>query len=121
MGEALAGPGLPMPEDSGLAGLWSPGVTDTVAQPWEGEATRRFACRKCWRIRNTCFAEGSGWNEFIAHMTGGLLYGHDVPRPLEVCPVVRRKRSRYQAADPAASNAADVIRSDCAEATRRTA
>ena len=33
----------------------------------------------------------SGWNTFVAHMTGGLLYGHEVERPGIEAPAIRRR------------------------------
>ena len=108
------GEGFDMPEEGEdlprLSGQWFPGLGDTVAQP----GMRSFACRRCWRVRNTCFADGSGWNEFIAHISGGLLYASEVPRPLDVCPMVRkmpayvRKRRRLQAKADGALRSEDM-------------
>ena len=78
--------GFDMPEDSGLAGQWFPGMSDTVA----AAGSRVFACKRCWAVRAACFANETGWNEFISTISGGLLYGHEVERPLDVCPIVRK-------------------------------
>jgi hypothetical protein len=59
----------------GLSGQWLPGVMDR----WAGR--RRLACRHCWRVRNGGAAERHGWNEFVTHLSGGLLYGREVKRP----------------------------------------
>jgi len=59
----------------GLSGQWLPGVMDR----WSGR--RRLACRHCWRVRNGGAAERHGWNEFVTHLSGGLLYGREVKRP----------------------------------------
>jgi hypothetical protein len=59
----------------GLSGQWLPGVMDR----WAGR--RRLACRHCWRVRNGGAAERHGWNEFVTHLSGGLLYGKEVKRP----------------------------------------
>ncbi|MEM9345114.1 MAG: hypothetical protein AAGB26_00725 [Planctomycetota bacterium] len=59
----------------GLSGRWLPGVMDR----WAGR--RRLACRHCWRVRNGGAAERHGWNEFVTHLSGGLLYGREVKRP----------------------------------------
>jgi hypothetical protein len=34
----------------------------------------------------------SGWNDFVTHISGGLLYGHEVKRPLEEAPMIRKNR-----------------------------
>ena len=87
------GCGFDLPEDSGdglhelkLAGQWFPGLSDPLSQA----GTRSFACKHCWGVRSACFANDSGWGEFISTISGGLLYGHEVPRPLDICPVVRK-------------------------------
>lgn len=79
--------GLDMAEDSGLKGQWFPGLSDTIG----GGGPRSFACKKCWGVRSACMANDIGWNEFITHISGGLLFGRDVPRPLEICPIKRKK------------------------------
>lgn len=71
--------GFDMPEDSGLAGQWVPALTD----PSKATGPRNFACRDCWKVRRAWMAHYMGWNDFITHISGGLLYGRDVPRPPE--------------------------------------
>jgi hypothetical protein len=94
LAKALTGTGeegFEMPEDSGLAGQWFPGVNDPVA----ARGPRSFACKHCWGVRSAVMSHSSGWNDFITHISGGLLYGREVPRPLDICPMVRKKR-RYK-------------------------
>lgn len=79
--------GFDMPEGSGLAGQWIPGLSDLI----QSTGPRSFACKTCWNVRSACMANHNGWNEFIAQISGGLLYGRDVPRLPEICPVVRKK------------------------------
>jgi hypothetical protein len=69
--------GFDMPEDSGLAGQWVPALFDAS----KATGPRSFACRTCWKIRRAWMAHSMGWNDFITHISGGLLYGRDVPRP----------------------------------------
>ena len=40
-----------------------------------------LACQTCHRIRTTNCSEPAAWNNIIRHLSGGLLYGHEVPRP----------------------------------------
>ncbi|MEM6258572.1 MAG: hypothetical protein AAGI37_09700 [Planctomycetota bacterium] len=61
----------------GLSGEWLPGVIDR----WAGR--RRLKCRRCWRVRDGGAADLHGWNEFVAYMSGGLLYGHEVEQPAD--------------------------------------
>ena len=39
-----------------------------------------FACRHCHQLTYTTL-QADGWNAFIAHISRGLLYGHEVERP----------------------------------------
>lgn len=82
---------MPPVEESGLAGQWFPGLGDPMKDAAMGRMS--FACKTCWGVRSACMANHKGWNEFIAQISGGLLYGRDVPRPADVCPVVRKKRA----------------------------
>ena len=75
---------IEMPGDSGLAGAWSPGFTD-----WS-RGQRSFACSECWGLRNFSLLGPEGWNLFVTHLTGGLLYGHEVERPMDEAPEVRK-------------------------------
>ena len=41
-----------------------------------------FACARCHRVRFfTRVRAGEAWNQLIAYLTAGLLYGREVPRP----------------------------------------
>lgn len=54
-------------------------------------AAMHFACTRCHRVRHfTALTDGS-WNQLIAVMTGGLLYGSEVRRP-EGFERVRKRR-----------------------------
>jgi hypothetical protein len=96
MGMALSGElgehgGFDMPEDSApprLAGRWYPGVSDPIAAAGQ----RVFACKLCWGVHSTVMSKSYGWNDFITQISGGLLSGRDVKRPLDLYPKVRRKR-----------------------------
>jgi len=43
----------------------------------------RFACAKCWGLRFDCFRSEpeEAWNRFVSVISGGLLYGREVPYP----------------------------------------
>jgi hypothetical protein len=71
--------GFDMPDNSGLVGQWFPALHDTS----RATGQRSFACRDCWKVRRAWMAHYMGWNDFITHISGGLLYGRDVPRPPE--------------------------------------
>jgi len=49
-----------------------------------------FACVQCHRVRYFTRVGHASWNELIAHLTGGLLYGHEVPRPPTAAEARRR-------------------------------
>ena len=55
-----------------------------------------FACRHCHNVKGFSRADGKtlrmSWAHVILHLSGGLLYGHEVERP-EWLTVVRKKRS----------------------------
>lgn len=115
-----SGIGFDMPEDSGLAGQWFPGMADPIlaaaANSGSGSSIAgSFACKTCWGVRSACMANRNGWNEFIAQISGGLLYGRDVPRPPDICPVQRKKRpykwkrSRREIDEHAAHEAHEAI------------
>lgn len=87
---------LPMPPASGLAGTWSPGRAGTLAPRGP------FACTYCWGVRTLDLFNHDGWNNFIKHITGGLLYGQEVPRPFDLVPAIRQRRaSRRRTPRPA--------------------
>jgi hypothetical protein len=75
-GEAGEENSFEMPEDSGLAGQWFPGLADPVS----ATGPRSFACKTCWGVRSAVMCNETGWNDFITHISGGLLY--DSLRPL---------------------------------------
>src|SRR5687767_6174200 len=52
-----------------------------------------FACVRCHRVRYFSRIDRNGWNGFIAYISGGLLYGHEVPRPTSI-PRDRKRRYR---------------------------
>ncbi len=56
------------------------------------EAAARWACHRCHKIRSISLVTRNGWNEFVTHLSRGLLYGHEVKRPTSV--KAERKR-RY--------------------------
>ncbi|MFN3165932.1 MAG: hypothetical protein ACE37H_02595 [Phycisphaeraceae bacterium] len=60
----------------GLSGRWLPGVMDR----WAGR--RSLACERCWRIRRTTMTNATGWNDLVTHLSGGLLYGREVAKPV---------------------------------------
>jgi DNA-binding CsgD family transcriptional regulator len=45
------------------------------------EMPRTFACTRCHRVRYFSRVDRHGWNQLIAHATGGLLYGREVRKP----------------------------------------
>jgi DNA-binding CsgD family transcriptional regulator len=68
-----------------IAGAWHPGY-----DPLAGR--RSFACRDCWAVRDGAMINAKGWCEFVGHISGGLLYGHEVERPPAEAPMVRQRR-----------------------------
>ncbi len=48
-----------------------------------------FACHRCHRVKFFSRTRNDSWNQLIAYLTGGLLYGHEVPRPADF---TKRKR-----------------------------
>ncbi|KAA0215881.1 MAG: LuxR family transcriptional regulator [Leptolyngbya sp. PLA3] len=49
-----------------------------------------FLCHHCHRIRYFTL-DREGWNHFVTHISAGLLFGHEVPRPASL-PHIRRRR-----------------------------
>lgn len=91
----------------GLSGQWFPGVMDR----WAGR--RSLACRQCWRVRNGGAAERHGWNEFVTHLSGGLLFGSEVQKPSDFeyerrRPRKARKGKRGERRDDAGEDVARV-------------
>lgn len=58
----------------------------SVARPMMGPA-----CHACHRVRYFSLVDAHGWNEFVTHLSAGLLYGREVKRPREVG--VERRRA----------------------------
>lgn len=59
-----------------------------------GEADFRFACEKCvgWQgYQGSQRRPSFVWNKFVRHISGGLLFGHEVERPEGVCEWTRQK------------------------------
>lgn len=40
-----------------------------------------FACERCHRVRQFSRVAHDAWNDIVSYLSGGLLYGHEVPRP----------------------------------------
>jgi len=40
-----------------------------------------FACQQCHRVVYFSPAKRGSWNQFVAYISAGLLYGHEVPKP----------------------------------------
>lgn len=49
-----------------------------------------FACVRCHRVRYFSRLDSDSWNHLVAHLSGHLLYGHEVPRPPWLTPDRRR-------------------------------
>lgn len=100
---------------AGLSGQWYPGVMDR----WAGR--RSLACRHCWRVRNGGAAERHGWNEFVSHLSGGLLFGHEVQQPADFQYERRRadvKRSRKHPEKPVRPGEVEMPSRNAAERPR---
>ncbi len=52
-----------------------------------------FACAKCHRVRFNSTISKDYWNEVITYLTAGLLYGHEVPRPIDQFPKTRKNNT----------------------------
>lgn len=88
--EPCEGPGISPTNNAPklrLVGTWHPGLSD----PIKATGPRSFACHHCWRVRYTTLTDRTGWNDFITHISGGLLYGCEVKRPLKEAPYTRKK------------------------------
>jgi DNA-binding CsgD family transcriptional regulator len=51
-----------------------------------------FACYECHGIRSFSRFNASAWNYLIAHLSGGLLYGSEVPKPADFGSQPRKAR-----------------------------
>lgn len=49
-----------------------------------------FACHHCHRVRYLTL-DRNGWNHLVTHLTAGLLYGHEVPRPDSITHTRKRR------------------------------
>ena len=71
-----------------MAGSWFPGQADPLA------GRRHFACLRCWNPQYMTCEPRLAWNRFVTYLSGGLLYGTDVPMPAELAGApVKRKRA----------------------------
>jgi DNA-binding NarL/FixJ family response regulator len=60
--------------------------------PWKPE--EKFACGRCHRVYHFSSIAAGAWNEVIAYLTAGMLYGCEVERPALFVP--ERKRTRVR-------------------------
>lgn len=59
----------------------------------------RFACKQCWQPQYfAATAVDEAWNQFITHITAGVLVGREVARPRGVCR--RERRHHYRPKPP---------------------
>lgn len=49
---------------------------DEVAEPLKG-----FACASCHHVMTDTGGSRDAWNKIVSHLSGGLVYGHEVPKP----------------------------------------
>jgi len=42
-------------------------------------------------MQNVTMTASSGWNLVVSHLSGGMLQGHEVPRPMHEAPATRRR------------------------------
>lgn len=60
----------------------APGMTDgTDAADMIEPPLPTFACNDCHRVQRFTRLGTRAWNQMVAHVSGGLLYGAEVPRP----------------------------------------
>jgi DNA-binding NarL/FixJ family response regulator len=69
---------LPVPSLPLLSGLPRLAKLVEIPRPALGQT---FACFKCHNLRRFSRVDRNSWNQLIAYLTAGLLYGHEVPRP----------------------------------------
>ena len=68
----------------GRAGVRGNRVESSSVPPPNDPDTRTldgFACARCHRVRFFSRITPAAWNGVVAYLTGGLLYGYEVPRP----------------------------------------
>lgn len=63
-------------------------------------ANQCFACWRCHGVRFISFIERSGWNAFITYVSGGLLFGREVPKPAMLIDAQRDGTLRKRAYRP---------------------
>ena len=51
-----------------------------------------FACQKCHRLRRFSSLNKGTWGEIVCYLSAGLLYGHEVPRPVWLRP---QRKNQY--------------------------
>jgi hypothetical protein len=75
---------------------------DSSSSPTVASSLRRsvasptFACERCHNVRRVSRVEPGTWNVIVSYLSGGLLYGHEVPRPAWF----KRQRKRTYAPRP---------------------
>jgi DNA-binding CsgD family transcriptional regulator len=60
-----------------------------------------FACGDCHRVRFITRAQNDAWNDIITYLSGGLLYGREVPKPTWFTPDRKRPYKPLINAKPA--------------------
>jgi DNA-binding CsgD family transcriptional regulator len=70
----------PLPPLTIPAWLGDPKIADSVHDPQDAPPPC-FACKRCHDIRYFNRRSRDAWNHLVAHLTGGLLYGHEVEKP----------------------------------------
>jgi DNA-binding CsgD family transcriptional regulator len=68
--------------------------------PWADLHGQLPACIHCWRVVGTTTVTSEGWNQLVSHVTGGLLSGREVRRPIEEAPSQRRRPARTRRGHP---------------------
>ena len=75
--------------------LRASGSCEAGGRPWSLRASpSHFACARCHRVQFFTRASSDAWNLLIATLSGGLLYGREVPRPADFLPARRRRPYR---------------------------
>lgn len=65
---------------------------------WLAEPLAGFACTRCHDVLHFTRINADAWNHLICHLSGGLLYGHEVPLPEGV--TFERKREKVKCTKP---------------------
>jgi DNA-binding NarL/FixJ family response regulator len=81
---------------------------------WEMDAVQKpmgtFACRGCHRVNYFSDVTMGGWNQLIAHFSGGLLYGCEVKPPAWYRPGENRKLRNHRKLSSSAPRRQAVLR-----------